>query len=133
MTRTFLAALLLACGAEPIARVRAPDGALRLRVHVEVAQTATERRQGLRGRPTLDDNEGLWIAFPVEDEVCLINTGVPFGIDALFVDAASTVTSVATLAPGQDETVCGLARDVLEVASGQAASVTAGDRATLDR
>lgn len=132
MTRVALALWLAACGADPIARVQAPDGEPRLRVHVQVARTAAERRQGLRGRASLGDDEGLWIAFPVEGEVCLVNDGVPFGVDALFVDAASTVTAVASLAPDQATPVCGLARDVLELAAGRAASVEVGDRAVLD-
>ncbi|HJK91532.1 MAG TPA: DUF192 domain-containing protein [Polyangiaceae bacterium LLY-WYZ-15_(1-7)] len=126
------AGLGVACGEDPRAVVEGPDGARRLLVHVQVARTAAERVQGLRGAESLAEDAGLWIAFPGEDEVCIVNEGVGFPIDALFVRADAVVEAVEAAIPAGDATPrCHRAEAVLEVAAGVAAAVRPGDRATL--
>lgn len=104
-------------------------GEVVLDVRVDVARDEDERREGLRGR-VLAADEGLWIDFPAESEVCLVNDGVAFDVDALFV-RDGRVAALRTLAAGDATPVCGEASDVLEVRGGEAREVSIGDLATL--
>ncbi|MCB9617599.1 MAG: DUF192 domain-containing protein [Sandaracinus sp.] len=100
-----------------------------LEVHVEVARDEDARREGLRGRD-LGDDEGLWMIFPAESEVCLVNDGVDFDVDAVFV-VGGRAGSVATLRANEPSPVCHPASEVLEVRGGVATDVRAGDDVRL--
>lgn len=117
----------------PVARIDSPEGEERLTVRVELAVTAEERMRGLRDRNSLPEDQGLLLVFPVTGEVCVVNDGVPFAIDAVFVDAEGVVTAVERAIPADDPTPrCHpLTRRVLELAAGVAATVGTGDRLTL--
>lgn len=122
--RWALALVLLTGCAEDTVTIRADDGAAALRASlIWRAETAAERMEGLRGR-TLDSGQGLLIAFPVEDEVCIANGGVEQAIDAVFIDAAATVTAVERSVPAGDPTVrCATGQWILEVLAGEAEAV----------
>ncbi|MAQ16455.1 MAG: hypothetical protein CMN30_16890 [Sandaracinus sp.] len=118
--------VLAGCATPDVISLRT-EGALVLEVEVERAVTAAERRAGLEGRDPLAAGHGLLLEFPVEDEVCIANGGVDFGIDGIFLDASGLVTALEREIPAGDPTVrCGRARWVLEVGSGAAAEVVPG-------
>ena len=119
---------LLGCGDDPrVAITRGSD--VVLEVHVEVARDEDARREGLRGRD-LGDDEGLWMIFPAASEVCLVNDGVDFDVDAVFV-VEGRVGSVATLHANDPTPNCSTASEVLEVRSGVASDVRSGDDVRL--
>lgn len=123
-----LALVLAACTGDPSVAVRTAEGELRVRYHVEVARTATERMTGLRGFEGLADDEGLWIEFPVEDELCIVSSGVSFAIDAAWV-RGGRVVAVETFAADEADPRCFIASEVLEVAAGSPIEI--GDSASL--
>ncbi len=104
-------------------------------VAVDVATTAEERMRGLRGRDALADGEGLLIEMPaVLDDVCIVNDGVAFDIDAVYADGDGAVIAVATnIVAGDGTPRCedGV-RHVLEVSAGVAAGVEPGDQLVID-
>lgn len=117
---TFL--LLAGCG-DDIVAIGDP---VVLEVSVRRAETAAARMEGLRGK-TLDSGEGLLIAFPVDDELCITNAGVTQSIDAVFIDATATVAQVERAIPAGDDTIrCATAQWILEVLADEAREVDAG-------
>ncbi|MEM9073343.1 MAG: DUF192 domain-containing protein [Myxococcota bacterium] len=120
---------VLGCGGSVVAEVSDPiAGEAVLRVDVDVASTAAERMRGLRGRDALPRDRGLWIEFPVEDELCIVNEGVPFAIDAIWI-AGEVVQEVRTFAANDGVPHCARGSDVLEVNAGAASEVRPGFRA----
>lgn len=117
-----LALLASACGC-PTAEVE-----LGATFCVEVARTEAERARGLRGSPPLAPDEGLLLAFPVEDEICIVNDGVGFSLDVAYADASGEVVAIEREVPAEDGTPRCHAptRDVLEVPAGALRDVTVG-------
>lgn len=109
------------------------DGLPVLALRAERAITAEERRRGLRGRPSLGDSDGLLIELPVVTEVCIVNSGVTFDIDATYADGEGLIVAI------EREIVAGDGRarchdevlDVLETAAGVASDVEVGDRLVI--
>jgi len=97
-----------------------------LQVHVAVAETAVERMTGLRGR-ALGEGEGLLIRFPVEDELCVLNEGVDYAIEAIWIDAAFSVGAVEGFEADDPTPRCHAGQYVLEVLD--AHGTQAGDTA----
>ena len=124
-----LGASVLGCAGTPFATIRAPDGSPRLRVEVEIARTAEERMRGLRGRDALPEDLGLALQFPIEGSACIVNTGVPFAIDAVFADTSGVVRAVERGIPGDDPAArChDDVRLIVELAAGVASPVAVGD------
>lgn len=122
---------LVACESGAAAVVER-DGARVAEFAVDVAETADARREGLRGYDSLAPGVGLWIAFPVEDEVCITNEGVGFAIDAVYV-AGGAVTAIESFGAGEAALRCARADAVLEVAGGEAGAIVIGDDARLVR
>lgn len=116
-----------ACAEDPMVRIDGPAAERRLEVHVEVLREARERRRGLAGRQSLSRDTGVLLVAPIEDELCITNADVAFGIDAVFVDEARRVVRRSTLSAGDGQLVCARALAVLEVAAGVAAQVESGD------
>jgi uncharacterized membrane protein (UPF0127 family) len=130
------ACAIAGCGDAPLrVRVEAPDGGVALEVRAGEAITAAERRAGLTAVPPLEIDEGLLLEFPIEGEVCLVNEGVPYAIDAVYVDSSARVVALERAIPADDPTFrCHLAtRTVLEVVAGAAAEVALGDTMTRSR
>lgn len=113
------------CGCDRVARVIGPGDTERLYVCADIAETAEERRRGLRGRETLAPDEGLLIVFPTEGEVCISNDGVPFSIDVVYADRTDEVIAVEREVPADDPTPrCHAPVErVLEVPAGVATQV----------
>lgn len=110
---------------------RSSNDQLLLEAHrVELAVTAEERRQGLRGHVPLGPGEALVLIFPRELEVCVVNSGVQFAIDAVFAAEDGDVLAIEHDIPADDGSArCheGVRR-VVEIAAGQAGLVRPGDR-----
>lgn len=97
---------------------------------VTVAVTAEMRRQGLGALEPLSPGTGLLLTFPVTGEVCVVNAGIPYAIDALYLDPDGTVITIQRSIPALDEAPrCATGvRSVLEVLAGEAADASPGDR-----
>ncbi|HJL14207.1 MAG TPA: DUF192 domain-containing protein [Sandaracinaceae bacterium LLY-WYZ-13_1] len=123
-----LVALGCACAGGRVVTVETADAALEL--CAEVATTEAERRQGLRGRAPLAPDEALLLDFPTPDEICIVNDGVDFAIDALYAAPDGTVVAVErAIAAGDPTPRCHPGtEDVLETAAGVLAGVAPGDR-----
>ena len=119
---------MLACSDDDVVSVYGDDG-LVLEVAVARARTAAERMTGLRGRERLGSGQGLVLEFPVEDELCVTNRGVAYGIDVVFVTEDARVGQVQRELVADDPTIrCARARWLVEVLAGAASEVRAGHR-----
>jgi len=100
----------------------------------EVAETEAARRTGLSGRAPLEPSEALLLVFPLQGEVCIVNDGVSFSIDAVYLDDVGTVVAIERDIPAHDGTA--RCRDgvryVLETAAGTVGGLEPGDTITLD-
>jgi uncharacterized membrane protein (UPF0127 family) len=136
LTLTLALVAASACdAAAPLVRVESTgSGDQVLAVEVELALTAEDRALGLRGRAPLADTDGLLIELPRATEVCIVNDGVAFAIDAVYAaDDGAVVRVERAIAAGNATARCERAtRRVLEVAAGVADAVAVGDRLTLE-
>lgn len=126
-------ALTLACGDGVGVRIeRAGDPVLE--VCAEVAETAEQRRAGLRGREPLESGEGLLLVMPEALETCIVNDGVAFAIDAIYAADDGAVIAVERDIPAGDPTArCHPSvRRILEVTAGVADPVEPGDLMRVD-
>jgi len=134
--RPVLLVLLVATAACDDGRIEVSverDGVSVLEVRAERAITADERRRGLRGHPGLGERDGLLIELPVVTEVCIVNGGVGFAIDAVHADGDGVIVAVErAIAAGDEQARChdGVL-DVLETAAGVAGDVAVGDRLVI--
>lgn len=127
MRSAALALALVSTGCCDALVVQTSEGELTL--CVEVAETETARIEGLRGRDPLGPGEALHLPFPVEGEVCVVNDGVSFAIDALYADPDGAVVAVERGIPAGDATGrCHRAQHVVETAAGELDAVDVGDR-----
>lgn len=122
--RWLIALLFWGCD-DPCERLEVAD----LEVCIDHAKTAAERTRGLIGHD-LQNDEGLLLTFPVEGEVCLTNAGVPYPIDALWIDEGGVVVAIehGLAAQAQGPWCHSPARHVLEVNGGVALGVEVGAR-----
>ena len=105
-----------------------------LEAHCELAVTAEERRQGLRGSDPLLPGQALLMVLPRELEVCIVNDGVTFSIDAIYARNSGSVLAIERDIPANDGTArCheGV-RWIVETAAGEAAEVAAGDELVIE-
>ena len=96
--------LLAACGggSDQATVVLEGDGGMTT-VAVEVADTAAERRQGLRGREELEPDSGMVFLFgePVDTQFVMEDTLIPLSI--AFVDETGRIIAIRDLEPCPDE------------------------------
>lgn len=114
-----------------LATVYSPDGDPVAEFIVFEANTAAMRRDGLRVLDPLAPGTGLLLNFPVTGEVCIVNGGVSYAIDAVFIgDPGDVVVAVERGIPALDESARCIdnVHSVLEVRAGEAANVSLGDR-----
>ena len=105
---------------------------------VELADTASEQREGLAGREELPAGTGMLFPFAERAEHQMWMAGMQVPIDVAWIDD-DRVIGVATLDPctDVDQTACprstapGPATALLEVPAGALADVDAGDVVTL--
>lgn len=109
-------------------RLTVEDSGIVIGERIEAARSFGARLRGLMFRKSLAEGEGLLLL-----EVRSIHMGfMRFPIDAIFLDADWTVTSVASdLAPWFQTARCGRARHVLELPAGSAARLGIGPGARL--
>lgn len=121
---------LLATGCCDALVVQTGEGELSL--CAEVAETETARIEGLRGREPLGPQEALHLPFPVEGNVCIVNDGVSFSIDALYADPDGFIVAIERGIPAGDPTPrCHEAQHVVETAAGELDGVAIDDRLLL--
>ena len=96
-------------------------------VQVEVASSEAARRDGLRGYDSLAADGGLLLSFPGASEVCIVNDGVAFAIDAVFAEGGVVTATELAIDAGDGTPRCHRADAVLEVNVGAAAQVQVGD------
>lgn len=125
-----LLAILGACSPCDDRRVRV--GALE--ICAEVADTEAARAQGLAGRAPLEADEGLLLDFPVADEICIVNAGVGFAIDAIYVAPSDEVVAIERDIPADDPTPRCVedTKRVLEVSAGVSAAIELGSAFSFD-
>lgn len=73
-------------------------------VEIEVADSASERNQGLSGRDSLSENAGMLFVFPAEKKYQLWMKGMNFNLDMLFIKDG-VVVDVLTDVPAPTEGV----------------------------
>ncbi|HEY0275872.1 MAG TPA: DUF192 domain-containing protein [Paenirhodobacter sp.] len=100
-----------------------PAGRQIARFHVEIADNADERAQGLMGRDSMPRGSGMLFVYPAETPVAfwMRNTLIP--LDMLFIDGAGRIVSIHSGAVPLDETPIpsgAPARFVLEINGGLA-------------
>lgn len=127
-TGACVALTLLACDTAPRVVVTR-DEAVVLDLRAHVARDEDARRRGLRGRALADD-QGLFFVFPGTSEVCLVNDGVTFDVDALFV-LDGRVASRARLVVDDPTPRCAEASEVLETRAEVTREVAIGDAVEL--
>ncbi len=92
------AAVLAGCQRGPAVDIVGPDGQLRARVAVEVANTPAERETGLMYRNHLDEAAGMLFVFRTPDvqSFWMKNTEIP--LDMIFADADRRVVWIVAKA-----------------------------------
>ena len=94
-----LLALVSACGAEQGPRAVIETKGDEVTVHVEVADTQTERARGLMGRRELPDDAGMVFAFPTDTTSAfwMKDTLIPLSI--AFYDERGTIVRILEMEP----------------------------------
>src|SRR5574341_1342152 len=90
---------------------------------VWVAETATERWQGVRGAACLRPGTGVLITWRNTGRHLLTMRGVSFPLDMIWLDAQLRVTSVLPQVAPETPLVEGYGKAALEMAAGQAAAL----------
>jgi uncharacterized membrane protein (UPF0127 family) len=113
---------------------QADSGQVLIEAHADLAITADERRQGLRGHAPLAPGDALLLILPRELEICIVNNDVSFAIDAIYARGNGNILAVERNIPADDGTArCHLdVRWVVEIAAGEARVVEPGDRLIID-
>jgi uncharacterized membrane protein (UPF0127 family) len=120
--------------------IRDPDGSVATVVDARVADTTSERWEGLSGTDSLANGSGVLFVHDREEDHTYVMRRMNYGLDIVFLDADRTVTAVRSLPPpgpgedGSDIQATGRARWVLEVPRGfaNATGIDPGDRVTIE-
>ena len=118
-----------ACPDGVLVELLSEGGGVTLSVCAEVLETEEARRSGLRGRTALASGEGVLLDFPLTSEICIVNDGVGFDIDAVYVGPDDRVVAIERRIPAGDAgPFCHPdVQRVLEVNAGEADAVGIGD------
>ena len=126
----FAGLMFLSCAHTDVARIENAGGVV-LEVEVRIARSEAERRQGLQGMEPLQPGEGLWIEFPAAGEACIVNEGVGYALDLVFVLEGEVEVVERNVPAGASDARCHRADAVLELNAGDADAVTVGDFCAL--
>ena len=102
-------------------------------LHVEIADDAGEREQGLMGRQSLLDHQGMLFLFPTETPLNFWMKNTPLFLDIIFIDRTGKIVTIHRKARPYDETLIPSrvpAQTVLEIEGGEAErlNIRLGDR-----
>ncbi len=61
---------------------------------IEIAETEAARTQGLMGRTSIAENEGMLFIFPEEEERSFWMANTPLPLDIIFVNSAFTIVKI---------------------------------------
>ena len=130
---SILGIAMSACAQGPRIEIVGPDGARRVVVSVEIADTAATREYGLMYRKQLDEDAGMIFVFKTSQhlEFWMKNTVIP--LDMIFADSTGKIIGIVRKAVPFSEgidSVDGDSQYVLEVNGGfcDRHGVKAGDR-----
>lgn len=117
---------------------RSPEGATRATVRVEIAEDETARTQGLMGRQTMAEDQGMLFIFPNEEYRSFWMANTPLPLDIIYVSAAKEVVTIQrNTVPYSEESVPSTrpATYVVEVNAGFADrhGIAEGDRVEWSR
>jgi len=134
---SILAIAMSACAQGPRIEIVGPDGARRVVVSVEIADTAATREYGLMYRKHLDEDAGMIFVFkaPQHLEFWMKNTVIP--LDMIFADSSGRIVGIVRKAAPFSEgidSVDGDSQYVLEVNGGfcDRHGIEAGDTLRFD-
>jgi uncharacterized membrane protein (UPF0127 family) len=118
---SILAIAMSACAQGPRIEIVGPDGARRVVVSVEIADTAATREYGLMYRKQLEEDAGMIFVFkaPQHLEFWMKNTVIP--LDMIFADSAGRIVGIVRkVVPFSEgiDSVDGDSQYVLEVNGG---------------
>lgn len=116
----------------------APDGSTRGTVRVEIAENEVSRTQGLMGRQTMAEDQGMLFIFPTEEYRSFWMANTPLPLDIIYVNAAREVVTIQrNTVPYSEESVPSTrpATYVVEVNAGYADrhGIAEGDRVQWSR
>lgn len=116
----------------------APDGSARATIRVEIAENETSRTQGLMGRQTMAEDQGMLFIFPNEEFRSFWMANTPLPLDIIYVNAAREVVTIQrNTVPYSEESVPSTrpATYVVEVNAGYADrhGIVEGDRVQWSR
>lgn len=118
--------------------VLSPEGNLRVKIDIEIAETAADQARGLMYRESMEAAQGMLFVFAREDEKTfwMKNTQIP--LDMLFVDASGRIVTICrNTVPFSEEPYSSGAKVkyVLEVNAGAADRwrISPGDRVYWQR
>lgn len=116
----------------------ASDGTQRATIRVEIAENEDDRTQGLMGRQTMAEDQGMLFIFPNEEYRSFWMANTPLPLDILFLDRDREIVTIQrNTVPYSEESVpsTGPAMYVVEVNAGYADrhALTEGDRVQWTR
>lgn len=115
-----------------------PQGTLRIKIDVEIAERAADRWRGLMFRERMEEYEGMLFLFSTEEPLSFWMKDTPLSLDIIYINADRTIVAIKkNTVPYSEESVpSGLpAQYVVEVNAGFADrhGLTAGDRVFWQR
>jgi uncharacterized protein len=94
----FAAAALAGCQRGPAVDIVGPDGQLRARVSIEIADTPAARETGLMYRNHLDESSGMLFVFHTPDVLSFWMKNTELPLDMIFADADRRVVWIVAKA-----------------------------------
>jgi len=71
-----------------------PEGSTRVRIDVEIAESAEDRMRGLMFREYLEVDQGMLFLFPTEEPVSFWMKDTPLPLDVIFLNADRAIVTI---------------------------------------
>ena len=115
-----------------------PQGGVRGKIDIEIAETPVDREIGLMVRRELDESQGMLFVFPAEDYLSFWMKNTLLPLDIIFVNAEKNIVTIHRNTVPLAETSYGStepARYVVEIVAGLAGrlDIQVGDRVFWQR